>query len=197
METEQKLAERCASGDPEAWEMLVRTYHKRIYNLAYRFTRRFDMAEELTQDVFLKIYQNLGSFRVETGSLQSWVMRVGRNLIIDQYRHTRREKNVAGSEELEVINFVDEKKPSIQDGVYQQEKTEFLAEALELLPADLKQAVILRDLEEMTYHEIAELLQIPEGTVKSRINRGRIELSRTLGRRRQELGFGESAESTT
>jgi RNA polymerase sigma-70 factor (ECF subfamily) len=197
VETEQKLAQRCASGDPEAWETLVQTYNKRIYNLAYRFTRRFDVAEELTQDVFLKVYQNLDSFRSESGSLQSWIMRVGRNLIIDRYRQTYREKNVAGSEELEVIDFADEKKSSVPDNIYHRETVEFLTQALDLLPADLKQAVILRDLEEMSYQEIAELLQIPEGTVKSRINRGRIELSRTLHRRRQELGFGESAETTT
>ena len=75
METDQKLAERCLSGDPEAWNILVRTHQKRIYNMAYRFTRRFDVAEELTQDVFMKIYQNLGSFRPEDGSLQNWLLR--------------------------------------------------------------------------------------------------------------------------
>lgn len=194
METEQKLAERCLSGDPEAWQTLVRTYHKRIYNLAYRFTRKFQMAEELTQDVFVKIYQNLASFRAESGSLQSWIMRVGRNLIIDQYRHGHWEKNVAGSAELEAVDYVDQHRPDSYETVFQKEKTKLLMDTLHSLPDDLKEAVVLRDLEEMSYQEIAELLKIPEGTVKSRINRGRIELAKLLSRRSRHFGFSEGSE---
>jgi RNA polymerase sigma-70 factor (ECF subfamily) len=194
VETEQKLAERCLSGDPEAWETLVRTYSKRIYNLAYRFTKKFHAAEELTQDVFVKIYQNLGSFRPESGSLQSWIMRVGRNLIIDQYRHSHWEKNVAGSEELETVDFEDKERPDSYQTLFQREKAKLLMDGLHSLPEELKQAVLLRDLEEMTYQEIADLLRIPEGTVKSRINRGRIELARVLSHRGRHLGFTESSE---
>jgi RNA polymerase sigma-70 factor (ECF subfamily) len=194
VETDQKLAERCLGGDPEAWETLVRTYHKKIYNLAYRFTRKFQVAEELTQDVFVKIYQNLGSFRQESGSLQSWIMRVGRNLIIDQYRHAHWEKNVAGSEELEVIDFEDQKRPGSYETVFQREKSKFLMDALHSLSGELKQAVLLRDLEEMSYQEIADLLKIPEGTVKSRINRGRIELAKLLSRRGGHFGFTAKGE---
>jgi RNA polymerase sigma-70 factor (ECF subfamily) len=148
--------------------------------MAYRFTRRFDVAEELTQDVFMKIYQNLGSFRPENGSLQSWLLRVGRNCIIDQYRHTRRQKNVQGSDMLETFEFEDSRSARADETVYGREKARVLMEAVHSLPDDLKQAVLLRDIEEMTYQEIAALLSIPEGTVKSRINRGRIELAKLL-----------------
>lgn len=184
---DQQLAERCLNGEPEAWETLVRTYYRRIYNLAYRFTGRFDTAEELAQDAFVKIYQNLGSFRADCGSLQSWIMRVGRNQIIDQYRHTRWQKNVSGSDHLEMTEFQDRREPRADDAVYQKEKTELLLQAVHSLPEDLRQAVLLRDLEEMTYQEIADLLKIPAGTVKSRINRGRIELTRLLADRRRHF----------
>ena len=171
--------------------MLVRTHQKRIYNMAYRFTRRFDVAEELTQDVFMKIYQSLGSFRSENGSLQSWLLRVGRNWIIDQYRHARWHKNVEGSDMLETSEFEDMRSARADETVYGREKARVLMDAVHSLPEDLKQAVLLRDIEEMTYQEIADLLSIPVGTVKSRISRGRIELARLLheGGIRDLLGF--------
>lgn len=146
--------------------------------MAYRYTGRFDIAQELVQDIFLKVYQNLSTFSPTAGSLRNWIMRVGRNLLIDHYRATRREKNVAGSEELEVLDFEEHSTVvSPFKSVYLQERADFLMEGLQTLTPELREAVILRDMEGLTYNEIAEMLQIPEGTVKSRINRGRIELA--------------------
>ena len=182
MGNEQSLADRCRNGDPDGWIVLVQTYHRKIYNMAYRFTRRFDLAEEMTQDVFLKIYQNLGSFRPESGTLQSWVMRVSRNLIIDSYRHDRWQKNLAGSDLLDVIELENSEKPTADEIVHHKERAKRLMDAVHALPEELTQVILLRDIEELTYLEIAGLLGIPEGTVKSRINRGRIELAGLLSR---------------
>lgn len=180
-ESDATLVQRCLRGDARAWEALVQTYVSKIYNMAYRYTRRLDVAEELAQEVFLKIYQNLSSFRPESGSFRNWIMRVARNLIIDHYRATRWDKQVAGSEELEVLDF---ERPSHQpdpfENVEQKQRAEYLMKALEQLTPELKEAVLLRDIEELSYQEIAETLAIPEGTVKSRINRGRIELAKVL-----------------
>jgi RNA polymerase sigma-70 factor (ECF subfamily) len=159
----------------------VRELNGKIYNMAYRYTRRFDVAEELTQDIFLKVFQNLNSYRPDSGPLRNWVMRVGRNLIIDRYRATRHEKNVAGSEELEKVDFhVESGRRNPFESVYMKEKAEFLMSGMETLTAELREAVTLRDIEGLAYLEIAQLLEIPEGTVKSRINRGRIELAKSL-----------------
>lgn len=159
----------------------MRELNGKIYNMAYRYTRRFDVAEELTQDIFLKVFQNLRSYRPDSGPLRNWVMRVGRNLIIDRYRATRHEKNVAGSEELEKVDFhVESGRRNPFENVYLKEKAEFLMTGLETLTAELREAVTLRDIEGLAYLEIAQLLEIPEGTVKSRINRGRIELAKSL-----------------
>lgn len=178
---EANLVERCARGDARAWDGFVRTFSGRLLNMAYRYTGNYSVAEELAQEVFLKIYENLRSFRPESGSLQSWVMRVGRNLVIDYYRAHKRERNVAGSEELELLDFGDTSEHSSPfDSTYQAEKAHLIHRGLEYLSAELKEAVILRDLEGMAYQEIADLLEIPEGTVKSRINRGRIELAKAL-----------------
>ncbi|MEE8586059.1 MAG: sigma-70 family RNA polymerase sigma factor, partial [Acidobacteriota bacterium] len=159
----------------------MRDLNGKVYNMAYRYTRRFDVAEELTQDVFLKVFQNLSSYRPGSGPLRNWVMRVGRNLIIDRYRATRHEKKVAGSEELEQVDFhVETGARNPFESVYLREKAEFLMSGLESLTTELREAVTLRDIEGLAYLEIAQLLEIPEGTVKSRINRGRIELTKIL-----------------
>lgn len=188
VETDSKLVERCLKGDARSWEALLNTYSGRIFNMAYRYTGRFDLSEELTQDVFVKIYENLRAFRPETGSLQNWMMRVGRNLIIDNYRATRKEKNVAGSEELEVLDFKVESAggSSPFEDLYSKERAEYLMSGLMELTPELREAVILRDIEGMAYQDIADLLGIPDGTVKSRINRGRIELAKVLRRKKAE-----------
>ncbi len=187
-ESDEKLVERCLNGDARSWESLLRSFTGRIYNMAYRYTGRFDVAEELTQDIFLKVYQNLSSFRPQSGSLRNWVMRVGRNLIIDHYRATRKDRQVAGSEEIETLEFSEKTaSPSPFENLYLKERAEFLVSGLRELTPELEEAVLLRDIEGLAYQEIANLLQIPEGTVKSRINRGRIELAKVMRRKKAEL----------
>ena len=181
---EQKLVERCLQGDDAAWEAVVISHGKRIFNLSYRYTNRKEEAEDLTQEILIRVYQNLKSFRSEAGSFQSWVLRVARNLIIDRYRQSRRFAQTGGSEELETLNLTDNKVPNPQRVAEQNEASRFLRNGLQALSPELKEAIILRDLEGMAYQEIAGLLQIPEGTVKSRINRGRVELAKVLIKRR-------------
>ena len=185
---EEKIVERCLRGDDAAWETVVNSYAKRIYNLTYRYTCRRDEAEDLTQDIFIRVYQNLKSFRSESGSFQSWVMKIGRNLIIDHYRRTRRFQQSAGTEEMESMNLTDDRIPNPQRGVEQSEAARFLRDGLQALSPELKEAIILRDLEGMAYEEIADLLAVPEGTVKSRINRARLELAKLLTKRRAQTG---------
>lgn len=183
---EVKLVERCLQGDDAAWEVVITAYTRRVYNLGYRYTGRTDLAEDLTQEIFIRVYQNLKSYRPEAGSLQNWILKVGRNLIIDHYRQSRRYQQLGGSEDLEVLDLKDEKLPNALRVVEQSEASRFLQDGLQAISPELKEAVILRDLEGLTYQEIAELLNIPEGTVKSRINRGRIELAKLLSKRRAQ-----------
>jgi len=184
-----KLVERCLQGDDAAWEAIVTTYARRIYNLCYRYTGRTDEAEDLTQESFIRIYQNLKTFRPEAGNLVNWILKLARNLVIDHYRQTRRFQHAAGSEEMETMNLSDAKLPDAYRLVEQSEASRFLRDGLQALSPELKEAVILRDLEGMAYQEIAQLLNVPEGTVKSRINRGRIELAKLLVKRRGQAGI--------
>jgi RNA polymerase sigma-70 factor (ECF subfamily) len=186
---DQKLVERCLKGDDVAWETVVSSYGKRIFNLSYRYTNRRDEAEDLTQEILIRVYQNLKSYRPEAGSFQNWMLRVARNLIIDHYRQIRRYPQTGGSEELETMNLTDDKIPNPQRVAEQGEASRFLEAGLQSLPPELKEAIILRDLEGMAYQDIAGLLNVPEGTVKSRINRGRLELTKLLVKRRAQIGM--------
>jgi RNA polymerase sigma-70 factor, ECF subfamily len=186
---DEKVVERCLQGDDSAWERIVTSYGRRVYNLSYRYTSRKDEAEDLTQDIFIRVYQNLKSFRSDAGSFQSWILKIGRNLIIDHYRQTRRFQQAGGTEDLETMNLPDEHVPSPHRVAEQSEASRFLRDGLQALSPELKEAIVLRDLEGMAYQEISELLGIPEGTVKSRINRGRLELAKLLTKRRAQLGL--------
>ncbi len=186
---DEKLVERCLRGEDSAWETIVSAYGKRIYNLSYRYCGRKEEAEDLTQESFIRIYQNLRTYRPEAGSFQSWLLTISRNVIIDNYRQTRRFRQTGGSEELETLNIGDDRLPDPQRLAEQEEAARFVHEGLQLLPDELKESLILRDIEGMAYEDIATLMAVPEGTVKSRINRGRLELAKILARRRAQSGM--------
>ncbi len=180
-----ELVRRCRAGDGAAWEEIVSTYSRRIYNLAYRFTSRSDAAEDLTQEVFVRVYRSLDQYDPKQGDLQNWLMRLARNLIIDDYRRRQRAPQDTQAEDLEAHSYhLRASGGSPQREMERRELGEQVQAAIDKLPPDLRTCVILRDIEELSYQEIVDLLQIPEGTVKSRINRGRIELAKILRRMR-------------
>jgi RNA polymerase sigma-70 factor (ECF subfamily) len=172
----------CLAGHHGAWEAIVRQYHQRIYNLAYRYTGKFDEAEDLTQEIFLKVYRTLNTYRPESGSLITWMARVGRNHIIDNYRKFKTEKAKTDSLEVEYEKAAENpgRFTSPDRALEQRELSDRVHQTLLRLSTELREAVILRDLEEFSYEEISEMLKVPVGTVKSRINRGRLELARRL-----------------
>ncbi len=185
---------RCMDGDSSAWAELVKTHHRRVYGLCYRFTGNPTDAEDLTQDVFLKVYSNLSSFDTGRGSLQVWITTMTRNLLIDNFRRTRNQRATSSldegwesSEELVPVDRLVQKGPSPHESAAQKELAAMVQNALAKVSVELREAVILRDLQDMDYKEIAQVLGIPEGTVKSRISRGRAELARLLERNRREV----------
>jgi RNA polymerase sigma-70 factor (ECF subfamily) len=180
-----ELVRRCRAGDGAAWEEIVQTYSRRVYNLAYRFTSRADTAEDLTQDVFVRVYRSLEQYNPKQGDLQNWLMRLARNLIIDDYRKRQRAPQDEIADDLEDHKYhLRSAGNSVQREMEQRELGAQVQAGIDKLSADLRTCVILRDIEELSYQEIVDLLKIPEGTVKSRINRGRIELAKILRRMR-------------
>jgi len=184
------LIRRCIAGDAAAWEEIVQRYHRRIYNICYRFAGSSDDAQDLTQEVFIKMYRTLSSYDVERAAFMTWVATVTRNLLVDHFRKTKHDRmtdslDAPVSEHEDAMPLSDR----IEDSslppdarVQSRETQQTVHHALQKLSPELREAVILRDLQDMDYREIATVLRVPEGTVKSRINRGRAELARLLQR---------------
>ena len=189
MEQDAQLVQQCLQGDGSAWEELVRRHTRRIFNICYRFTGNGTEAEDLSQDVFLRVYKTLGSYRSAHGGFATWMTSVTRNLLIDHYRRTKRDRI---TDSLDDSMAVVENKESAGRRPDQQlllgELSYQVQAALTKLSPELREAVILRDLQQLDYNEIRQVLDVPEGTVKSRINRGRIELARIL----QQMGVRPS-----
>lgn len=181
MEADAQLVQECLRGDGPAWEELVRRHTRRVFNLCYRFTGNSTEAEDLSQEVFLRIYKTLSSYKPAFGAFPTWLTSVTRNLLVDNYRRTRRDRQT---------DSIDDAMPQLEERHLSARAPDKLAEATELsvqlqrglarLSPELRESVILRDLQGLEYNEIQAVLQVPEGTVKSRINRGRIELARIL-----------------
>jgi RNA polymerase sigma-70 factor (ECF subfamily) len=182
--TPDSLIEQCLAGDQTAWEQIVRQNWRKVFNVAYKFVGKHDEAEDLTQDIFLKIFKALATFD-RRANFQTWIISISRNLCIDHYRSVRKERQTIARD----VDSNDLQPATPERGPYaiaeHQDLRAQLRQALEALPITLRTAVVLRDLQELSYQEIADRLGLPEGTVKSRINRGRIELAHQL-RRLQE-----------
>lgn len=179
-----ELIERCLNGDQAAWEEIVRRYRRKVFNIAYKFVGRHDLAEDLTQDIFLKLYKSLDTFD-RRANFQTWLISVARNLCIDHYRSARKERE-AINREIDPADLTPISTDAAVDSrLEQRDRVRLLRQALDRLPPALRTAVMLRDIQELSYQEIADRLRLPEGTVKSRINRGRTELARQIQRLRE------------
>jgi len=188
LDVDAQLVERCLDGQEAAWEDLVRVHTRRVYSICYRFTSSEAEAQDLTQDVFLRVFKNLKSFRSGEGLFVVWLTRLTRNLLIDHYRRTRLDRATESLEEQAAVLEENTAVAARPEGmVAGREASELLQAALSKLSPDLRETVILRDLEEMEYREIAHVLNVPEGTVKSRLNRGRAELARVLRRHKVRI----------
>jgi RNA polymerase sigma-70 factor (ECF subfamily) len=192
-EQQASLVRRCVEGDGTAWGELVRVHNRRVYNICYRFTGSPDDAEDLAQEVFIKVYRTLKTYDASKGAFTTWVTTVTRNLLVDHFRRTKQERltdsldapassdaDAGSTTRGELIE--DTAAVSPDQKVSRSDTQKLVQQALQKLSPDLREAVILRDLQDMDYKEIAAALRVPEGTVKSRINRGRAELSRLLQR---------------
>ncbi len=190
------LVRRCVAGDASAWQEIVQQYNRRIYNICYRFSGSADDAADLTQEVFIKIYRTLSTFDGTKAAFMTWVTTVTRNLLVDHFRKGKYDRvtdsldATPGNQEdgLAICDQLEDQGSTPEQRVQSQEIQKMVQAALQKLSPELREAVILRDLQDMDYKEIAKVLHIPEGTVKSRINRGRTELARLLQRNYGEVG---------
>ena len=182
--SDAELIERCLQKDNSAWELVVARYKRKVFHIGYKFTGRHDDAEDLTQEIFLKVFSSLEKFNRDA-DFSTWLSSVARNFCIDHYRASKREKEVL-VEDLVAFDLAPASTGSSPHRALEdRDRRSFLRRGLEALPDKLREAVVLRDLQGLSYQEMADRLGLPEGTVKSRINRGREELSRLLLRAQQ------------
>ncbi len=192
--SDAELIERCLREDGGAWEALVARYRRKVFHVAYKFTGKHDRAEDLSQEIFLKVFKSLDKFHRDA-DFSTWLSSVARNYCIDNYRANKREREVL-VDDLVAFDQAPASMGNPQRTLEDRDRRSLLRRGLDMLPDKLRAAVILRDLHQLSYQEIAERLSLPEGTVKSRINRGREELSRLLLRAMQPPRGGGSRNGT-
>jgi len=196
----EALIQRCLQGDQAAWEAIVRQHWRKVFNVAYKFVAKHEEAEDLTQEIFIKVFKSLDTFD-RRANFQTWLISVSRNLCIDHYRSVRKERETIDR----AVDTTDIAPASPEPGpiaaLEQRDRVVLLRQALAALPETLRTAVLLRDIQELSYQEIADKLKLPEGTVKSRINRGRTELARQIRKLRgadySPSGSSSNASSRT
>jgi RNA polymerase sigma-70 factor (ECF subfamily) len=181
--SDAELIERCLGKDNSAWEQVVLRFRRKVFHIAYKFTGKHDEAEDLTQEIFLKVFRSLDKFNRDA-DFSTWLSSVARNYCIDRYRASKREREVV-VEDLVAFDLAPASFGNPHRTLEDKDRRSLLRRGLDLLPDKLREAVVLRDLQGLTYQEMADSLHLPEGTVKSRINRGREELSRMLLRTQQ------------
>ena len=191
---DKTLVDRCRQGEDDAWRELVDRFGQKIYSVAYHFTLKREDAEELSQEIFLKIFENLQRYN---GSypLIAWIVSLSRNLCIDRYRRSRREKSFRFLQDDAVAPMLlSTEDPAAR--ALQNERAKMLFAALAEIPEELAEILVLRDLDGLSYEEIGQALELPDGTVKSRLFRARSEIASKIRERHDERSRGVVAPLT-
>ena len=188
---EQILLERSKAGDIAAFEMLIEAYQKKIFNLAFRMIGNYDDAGDLAQEALIRIFKSISNFK-EQSSLSTWIYRITTNVCLDEIRKKKNRKVLSLDEEIHAEDGDMQRQIMSDDPLPDElmEKEEFrqiISSAIESLPEDQKLVTTLRDIQGLSYDEIARVLDCPAGTVKSRINRARFALKNVLISKRELL----------
>lgn len=191
--SDRELVARSRGGDMGAFDLLVGRYEKQVYNTAYRLSGSYDDASDIAQEAFLRAWNNLKSFRGEA-AFSTWVFRIVTNVFLDERKRVRARRehrslddvlspsgsaNANGGDGVVTLQFED-CAPSPQDRVEQQERLSLLEDAIADLPEAQRVMVVLYHSQSKSYEEIAEIMSLPMGTVKSRLNRARLALKNRL-----------------
>jgi RNA polymerase sigma-70 factor (ECF subfamily) len=180
---EREIIEKVRQGDTQAFEVLVERYQTKVYNLALRMCGNEDDAFDLAQDAFIRAWKSLSSFQFES-AFSTWLFRLTSNLCLDYLRAKKRRAAVSltmsGEEDEQAQLDVPDPAMTPEEAVLASEDKAILMEAINSLSADYRQIITLRAINDLSYAEIAKVLQIQEGTVKSRLSRARAELKNKL-----------------
>lgn len=181
---EKEIIERCKRGDLGAFNELIKKYEKQVYNFAYRLTGNYDDANDVAQDAFLRVFNAIQSFRGDS-SFSTWLFRITTNVFLDERKKRRAHPQTSLDEQLDleessVVRQIEDPGPTPDLLVEGKERGQILHEAVGALPEYQRTMVVLYHSEQKSYEEIAEVMQLPIGTVKSRLNRARLALKEKL-----------------
>jgi len=182
--TERNLIEKCKQGDRKAFDTLIRGYEKRVYNLAYRLSGHYDEANDISIDAFVRVFQALRLFRGEA-NFSTWLFRIVTNVYLDRRKRTRNKQHLSLEEYIEleensVARQIEDPNPTPDMRAEASERRDVLQQAINGLPDYQRAMIVLYHTEGLSYEEIAEVLALPIGTVKSRLNRARLTLREKL-----------------
>ncbi len=163
--------------------MLVDTYSRKVFNMAYQFSGSYEEAEDMTQDIFFKLYSSLTKYD-SAKNFTAWFLTLAKNHLIDQYRRTKWERKTRDDFDEHLLASGDLDSP--EEGVLKKENKRTVWQALNDLPSETRMTVILRDIQGKSYEEVAEIMSLPVGTVKSRLNRGRLQLAKILNEKKEK-----------
>ena len=175
--TDTEIFKGCQAGNRLAWEEFVRRFQQRIFSLAGIYTRNPDDTRDLAQEIFIKLYRNLGQC-TDPAFFVPWMITLARNTAIDYYRQSWRRHEIATDDTVLASN--ESATPSPEANVEMASRRNILRQAINSLNTVCREVIMMKDIQELSLREISEILQIPEGTVKSRLNRARIELTQAV-----------------
>ncbi len=180
----KELIDRCQNGDMLAFEDLVHQYERLVYSIAYRMLNNHSDAQDITQEVFVKVYQKLDMYK-PSHSFTAWISTISSNTSIDYIRKHKKQTVLSLDKEIEfedssVSLNIESKDLSPEQELLQKEKTQLLQKAISLLDEDSRELIVLRDINGLSYNEIADMFDLKLGTVKSKISRSRLKLQKII-----------------
>ena len=190
-DSEKNLLERAKSGDIAAFEQLIDSYQRKIFNIALRMLGNYDDAGDLTQEVLIRIYRSIRSFK-EQSSFSTWIYRITTNVCLDEIRKRKNRKVISLDEEIkfddgDMKRQIESDEPTPEETAETEDLKKIVNDAIARLNEEHRIVIVLRDIQGLSYEEIADVLKCPEGTVKSRINRARQALKNILVSKRELL----------
>ncbi len=188
---EKDMIERCKVNDRDAWDTLIKLYWRDVYNLAFRMVFDVEEAKDITQEIFIKLVERIKTFDEKRGDFKPWLMSISRNYIVDCLR--RRNKRKKSEVDVELKDFINagygkNEVLGPDEELRREEKKNFLRVCLNELKEEYKMLIVMRDIENLSYEEMSNSLKLPLGTVKSRLNRARIELAKLVLSRKRNIG---------
>ena len=189
---EAEIIRRCKAGDLSAFNQLVRQYEKLVYNFAYRLTNNYDDANDISQEALIRVFSAIKSFRGDA-SFTTWIYRITTNVFLDERKRARAHPHTSLDEHVEleessIVRQIEDPSPQPLAQIEEKELGNILHLAVASLPEYQRAMVVLYHTEQKSYEEIAEIMNLPIGTVKSRLNRARLALKEILSPQRELFG---------